>query len=47
MSTPNPEWCCEDCGKPWPLPGDPPIFAECDHCGGPLNAARPEENPDD
>ena len=20
--------------------------AECDHCGGPLNAARPEENPD-
>jgi hypothetical protein len=30
------DWTCDDCGWPWPLPGEPPSGSECDNCGGVL-----------
>ncbi len=29
---------CQDCGWAWPLPEPPPDHAECDNCGGELEA---------
>jgi hypothetical protein len=29
-------WRCEDCGWEWPFITEPPLYAECDQCGGRL-----------
>jgi hypothetical protein len=42
----HPSWRCDDCGWPWPLPGEPPAGSECDNCGGELVITTPRALPE-
>lgn len=35
---------CVECGWTWPLSGDLPVGAECDNCGGELEADDEDED---